>query len=108
MRAVTVTMALCVGIAASAAADDAKDKGEKVFADQKCSLCHSIDGKGNKKGSLDGVGAKLSVAEIREWITDSKGMTAKAKTTRKPEMKAFSLAQNDVDALVAYLVTLKK
>ncbi len=108
MRAVMVMMALCVGIAASAAADDVKDKGEKVFADQKCSLCHSIDGKGNKKGPLDSVGAKLSVAEIREWITDSKGMTAKAKTTRKPEMKAFSLAKNDVDALVAYLVTLKK
>ena len=108
MRAVMVTMALCVGIAASAAADDAKDNGEKVFADQKCSLCHSIDGKGNKKGPLDSVGAKLSVAEIREWITDSKGMTAKAKTTRKPEMKAFSLPKGDVDALVAYLVTLKK
>ena len=108
MRSVMVTIALCVGIAASAAADEAKDKGEKVFADQKCSLCHSIDGKGNKKGPLDGVGAKLSVAEIREWITDAKGMTAKTKATRKPDMKAFSLAKGDVDALVAYLVTLKK
>ena len=108
MRAVMVTMALCVGIAALAAADDAKDQGEKVFADQKCSLCHSIGDKGNKKGPLDGVGAKLSVAEIREWITDAKGMTAKAKTTRKPEMKAYSLANDDVDALVAYLITLKK
>ena len=108
MRAVMVTMALCVGIAASAAADDAKNKGEKVFADQKCSLCHSIGDKGNKKGPLDGVGAKLSVAEIREWITDAKGMTAKAKATRKPEMKAYSLAKDDVDALVAYLSTLKK
>ena len=103
-----VTMALCVGIAASAAADDAKNKGEKVFADQKCSLCHSIGDKGNKKGPLDGVGAKLSAAEIREWITDAKGMTAKTKATRKPEMKAYSLAKDDVDALVAYLSTLKQ
>ena len=108
MRAVMVTMALCVGIAASAAADDAKNKGEKVFADQKCSLCHSIGDKGNKKGPLDGVGAKLSAAEIREWITDAKGMTAKTKATRKPEMKAYSLAKDDVDALVAYLSTLKQ
>ena len=107
MRAVMVTMALCVGIAAAAAADDAKDKGEKVFADQKCSLCHSIGDKGNKKGPLDGVGAKLSAAEIRKWLTDAKGMTAKTKATRKPTMKAFSLEKDDVDALVTYLSTLK-
>ena len=108
MRSVMVTIALCVGIAASAAADEAKDKGEKVFADQKCTLCHSVGAKGNKKGPLDSVGAKLSAAEIREWITDAKGMTAKTKATRKPEMKAYSLAKDDVDALVAYLSTLKK
>jgi mono/diheme cytochrome c family protein len=90
-----------------AAAQDAA-KGAKIFADQKCSLCHSIAGKGNAKGALDDVGSKLSAAEIREWITDAKGMTAKAKATRKPEMKAYSLPKGDVDALVAYLSTLKK
>jgi mono/diheme cytochrome c family protein len=83
-------------------------KGQQVFADQKCSLCHSIAGKGNAKGSLDDVGGKLSADEIRSWITDAKGMTAKTKPTRKPEMKAFSLPKDDVDALVAYLSTLKK
>jgi mono/diheme cytochrome c family protein len=100
-------MTVCVGIAASAAAQDAK-KGEQLFADQKCTLCHSVADKGNKKGPLDGVAAKLKAAEIREWITDAKGMTAKTKATRKPEMKAYSLPKADVDALVAYLETLKK
>ena len=106
MRLALLTMTMCVGIAAVAAADDAK--GEKLFADQKCSLCHSIGDKGNKKGALDGVGAKLKAAEIREWLTDAKAMTAKTKATRKPEMKAYSLPKEDVDALVAYLETLKK
>ena len=100
---------LCMGLAATAAAQDAKvAKGEKLFADQKCSLCHSIGDKGNKKGPLDGVGTKLKTDEIREWLMDAKGMTAKTKATRKPEMKAFALAKGDVDALVAYLTTLKK
>jgi mono/diheme cytochrome c family protein len=109
MRAMAIAVMLCLGLAASAAAQDAKvAKGQQVFADQKCSLCHSIAGKGNAKGSLDSVGSNLSADEIRGWITDAKGMIAKTKPTRKPEMKAYSLPKDDVDALVAYLSTLKK
>ena len=70
-------------------------------------MCHSIGDKGNKKGPLDGIATKLKADEIREWLVDSKAMTAKTKATRKPEMKAFSLSKGDVDALVAYLTTLK-
>jgi mono/diheme cytochrome c family protein len=100
---------VCVGLAASAAAQDAKvAQGEKLFVDQKCTLCHSIGDKGNKKGPLDGVAAKIKADEIREWIVDAKGMTAKTKATRKPDMKAYTLPKDDVDALVAYLGTLKK
>jgi mono/diheme cytochrome c family protein len=102
-----ITVVLCLGVAATATAQDAKAKGEKVFADQKCSLCHSIAGKGNAKGPLDGVGGKLSAADIRQWITNPKEMTVKMNATRKPEMKQFNLAKDDVDALVAYLGTLK-
>jgi mono/diheme cytochrome c family protein len=108
MRVVVAAVAICVGIAASAFAQDAKAKGEQVYAAQKCSLCHSIAGKGNAKGPLDGVGSKLSADDIHAWIVDAKGMTAKTKATRKPEMKQYSLPKDDVDALVAYLSSLKK
>lgn len=107
MRSIVLAAVLCVGVAATAAAQD-KAKGEKVFADQKCSLCHSVAGKGNAKGALDDVGSKLKADEIRAWITDAKGMTAKTKATRKPEMKQYTLPKDDVDALVAYLSSLKK
>jgi mono/diheme cytochrome c family protein len=107
MRSIMLTAVLCLGIAASAAAQD-KAKGEKVYADQKCSLCHSIAGKGNAKGPLDDVGSKLKADEIRQWVTDAKGMTAKTKASRKPDMKQYSLPKEDVDALVAYLSSLKK
>ena len=108
MRSLVLAAVLCVGVAAAAAAQDAKAKGEKVYADQKCSLCHSIAGKGNAKGSLDEVGTKLKADDIRQWIADSKGMTAKTKATRKPEMKQYTLPKDDVDALVAFLSSLKK
>jgi mono/diheme cytochrome c family protein len=109
MFRVMVGLMLCVGLAATAAAQDAKvAKGEKLFADQKCTLCHSIGDKGNKKGPLDGVATKIKADEIREWLVDAKGMAAKTKATRKPEMKAYTLPKDDVDALVAYLTTLKK
>ena len=109
MRSAVMTAALCLGLAAAAAAQDAKvTKGQRLFADQKCTLCHSVGDKGNKKGPLDGVASKVSADEIRLWLTDAKAQTAKTKATRKPEMKAYTLPKDDVDALVAYLMTLKK
>ena len=109
MKSAVMTAVLCLGVAAAAAPQDPKvAKGQQLFADQKCTLCHSIGDKGNKKGPLDGVASKLSADEIRSWISDAKAMTAKTKATRKPEMKAYTLPKDDVDALVAYLVTLKK
>ena len=109
MIRVVAGLTLSVAMAATAAAQDAKvARGEKLYVDQKCTLRHSIGDKGNKKGPLDGVGSKLKSDEIREWIVDAKGMTAKTGATRKPEMKALTLPKEDVEALAAYLMTLKK
>lgn len=104
-----VAIALSGNIASAAAAQDAQaTRGLQVFADQKCSVCHSVAGKGNKNGPLDAIGGRLSAEEIRQWIVDAKGMTAKTKADRKPPMKVFSLPNDEVDALVAYLQTMKK
>ncbi|MBI2835644.1 MAG: cytochrome c [Acidobacteria bacterium] len=112
MRRLVFIMALGVlalAFAAPAFADAKVDQGAKLFVDQKCTLCHSVADKGNKKGPLDGVGGKLSADEIRQWIVSPKEMTAKAKTTRKPPMKTYpNLTKDEVDALLAYLQTLKK
>ena len=81
---------------------------EKVFAAQKCSICHSVAGVGNKKLPLDGVASKLTADQIREWIVSPVEAATKAHSTIKPPMKAMKLAAADVDALVAYMTTLKK
>jgi mono/diheme cytochrome c family protein len=108
MCAVAAALAL---IATSASAQDAKiDKGIKVYADQKCAMCHSIAGKGNVKGPLDEVGTKYKADELRQWMADPAAMTAKHKAERKPAMPAkyAALPKDDLDSLVAYMSSLKK
>lgn len=96
-------------LAASSSVFAQHERGMKVYAEQKCTSCHSIDGKGNKNGALDSVGNKLSADEIRMWITNPAEMTKKTKAERKPPMRAYpSLPKEDLDALVAYMVSLKK
>jgi mono/diheme cytochrome c family protein len=109
MRPAVLATVLVAGLAGHGFAQDAQvAKGEAVYAAQKCGLCHSIGDKGNKKGPLDGVGSRLSAADIRQWMTDAKAMTVKTNATRKPEMKSYTLPKDDLDALVAYMMSLKK
>jgi len=105
-----VSIELIVATAGFAQNDAALvQRGEMVYAAQKCAICHSIAGKGNPKGSLDGVGTKLSADEIRMWIVNAPEMTAKTKAARKPVMKAYaSLPKEEITALVAYMQSLKK
>ena len=95
----------------SVSAQDAKmiERGKQVYAEQKCKMCHSIGTEGNTKGPLDDTGNKLKAAEIKEWIVDPDAAAKKHNSTKKPAMpKTFAkLPPADVDALVAYLQTLK-
>ena len=85
------------------------EQGMKVYAAQKCAVCHSIAGVGAKRGPLDGVGSKLGEDDIRQWLVNAEEMTKKTKATRKPPMKSYAkLPKEDLDALVAYMVSLKK
>lgn len=83
------------------------EKGKQVYTAQKCQVCHSIGTVGNKKGPLDEVGTKLTADEIRQWIVSAPEMTAKTKAARKPVMKGYTMPKEDLDALVAYLHSLK-
>jgi mono/diheme cytochrome c family protein len=103
-----IVLAIGLALPAVAQAQDAK-KGEAVYTAQKCSVCHAIAGKGKATGKLDGVGAKLSAADIKQWLVDPVAAAAKAKSTKKPPMPAkyAKLPPADIDALVAYMVSLK-
>lgn len=104
-----VMMSVVVGtlaLAEIAGAETPTERGVTVYAAQKCAMCHSVAGKGNPKGPLDGIGKKLTTEELRQWIVDAPGMTARTKAPRKPAMKAYALPKEDVEALVAYMASL--
>jgi mono/diheme cytochrome c family protein len=102
------TIAVALSIPPVALAQDAA-KGEQVYTAQKCSVCHNIMGKGAKNNPLDGVGKKLSAAEIREWIVNPVEMTKKMNATGKPPMPSryAKLPAAEIDSLVAYMQSLK-
>jgi len=112
IRTVVGVVVVAFGVMVSAAGAQTAaqiDKGKQVYTAQKCQVCHSIAGVGNKKGPLDDVGTRLSADEIRAWIVSAPEMTEKAKATRKPLMRAYpNIPKEDLDALVAYLHSLKK
>ena len=111
MKRIAPVIALTLGAAmvpSLAAAQDAK-RGEEVYAAQKCQGCHAIGGKGYKANPLDGVGGKLSAADIKAWIVTPKEMASKSQSKGKPPMpdRYAKLPAADIDALVAYMQSLK-
>ena len=112
-----VVMAISLaGTVVAAQAPDPKlaNEGKKLYATYKCEKCHLIGGRGSKKGPLDGVGAKLSAADIKKWLTNPLDMEAKLE--KKPKgtdamsyaLKTKGIEPAEVDALVAYIQTLTK
>ena len=113
------TIAVALSLAGPALAGQAPDpklanEGKKLYATYKCDKCHEIAGRGSKKGPLDGVGAKLSAADIKHWLTAPAEMEAKLE--KKPKgtdamsyaLKTKGIEKDEIDALVAYMQTLTK
>ena len=108
LTAATVAVVAVLASSPAWAGQDAK-RGQEVYTAQKCQGCHNIAGKGFKNNTLDGVGGRLSAGDIKAWIVTPKAMATKSASTAKPPMpdKYAKLPAADVDALVAYLQTLK-
>jgi mono/diheme cytochrome c family protein len=101
------SVSFALALATPAAGADNIEAGKKIYADNKCAVCHSIEGVGNKKFPLDSAG-KMTVDEIKAWLTDAKGEAAKEGKKMTLPMKSYkTLPAADFDALVVYLQSLK-
>jgi mono/diheme cytochrome c family protein len=109
MRKVAMAAVLALVMPCAAAAQDAAavKKGQGVYTAQKCSTCHAIAGKGSKANPLDGVGS----CQPRNQTVDrrSRGDDRQGEIPQKPPMpkKYTALPAADLDALVAYMQSLK-
>ena len=88
------------------------ESGRKAYEARKCGTCHMVAGKGNIRFPLDGVGGRLSLADLRRWLTDTaemEGALPRLPAVRMSEWMATNRRINarDSDALVAYLASLK-
>ncbi|HEX5069265.1 MAG TPA: cytochrome c [Vicinamibacterales bacterium] len=91
---------------ASSAAPDDPVKGMKVYADQKCSTCHAINGAGGKLApDLGAIGAKRDAAWLAAYLANP--TTLDPKKPPKIKMKPTTAKGADLDDLVAYLLSLK-
>lgn len=88
------------------------DAGKKVYDARKCATCHMVAGNGNIRFPLDRVAARLTVEDLRRWLTDTaemEGALPKQPAVRMSEWMKTNrkISAPDLDALVAYLASLK-
>lgn len=86
--------------------------GRRVYEVRKCHTCHMIAGQGNVRFNLDGVGARLPASDLRRWLTDPSAMERALPKQPAVRMSDWlktnrKISDADVDALVAYLSSLK-
>jgi mono/diheme cytochrome c family protein len=108
-RATLIAFLLAAPIVASAQEAKTIDTGRRIYQREKCAVCHQIAGRGNSRFPLDGVGTRLSADELRRWFTHTVEM--EAAKARKPAIemssRKYNFSNNDLEALVAFLLSLK-
>lgn len=78
-------------------------RGREVFRSEGCTGCHAAEGVGRSRLPLDGVGSRLPPDTLRAWVVDPRSVDP---SVRKPAYD--DLPEEDVDALVAYMQSLKE
>ncbi|MEX2467069.1 MAG: cytochrome c [Gemmatimonadota bacterium] len=84
------------------------ERGRVVFDEQGCTRCHRLEGTGNPRSPLDGVGARLAPDRIRAFIVADDAVRGELTSSVARAKVAFAdLPEADLDALVTYLATLR-
>jgi cytochrome c2 len=106
--AVFIAYTLMAAVAVGAARQQ-PEAGRKIYEREKCATCHQIEKKGNSRYPLDGVATRLTSEQLRRWLTHPADM--EAALPRMPALRMstmqYRLNRRELDALVAYLETLK-
>jgi len=92
---------LAGGTWAFAAPEPAAQKGQQVFSERKCAVCHALHGQGGNVGpDLSTVGAARDEAWLKKFLVDPKSVYPHT------IMPPFRGTAEERDALAAYLRSL--
>jgi len=84
------------------------EAGRRIYQQQNCSLCHSINGQGNPRSSLDGVGEKRNASELHLFITGADSLQdLLPEGIRKMKKRYSKLPEDNLDDLVIYMQSLR-
>ncbi|MCS3917995.1 c-type cytochrome [Fervidibacter sacchari] len=82
--------------------DPKVERGKAVYDETGCATCHAIGGIGGRTGpSLDKIGSKYDAEKLKEILVNPQ--TLNPNTVMPP----FEGSEEDLEALVAYLLSLK-
>jgi mono/diheme cytochrome c family protein len=102
--------ALALTIAAAFSSPVGAADGKAVFLEMKCNLCHTIDSQGIAKTSEKMKAPDLSNAaglvESADWLKSF--MKREVKKDDKNHQREFKGTDEELDAVVQWLMTLKK
>lgn len=84
------------------------ERGRAIYAAATCAACHAIAGQGNPRNPLDGVGARLSPERIRQFTIGAPEVAAELPPGPMAAKQRYAqMPAADLEALVAYLVTMR-
>jgi len=84
------------------------ERGRALFVQHGCATCHSIAGAGNPRNPLDGVGSRRDAEAMRDWILGTGAAAGQLPVTVRRRKERFQqLPAEDLNALVAYMASLK-
>ncbi|MEK6683239.1 MAG: cytochrome c [Nitrospirota bacterium] len=92
---------------------DIVERGKLVYKDHECYNCHKIGGKGGKKRGpeLDNMGNLATAEQLKKKIFEPTAWYAegyeKRKKDKMPDKFPDVMSEEELEALVAYLMTLK-
>jgi cytochrome c oxidase subunit 2 len=105
------------GEEAASPTDSLAQEGQDLFVNGQCAACHTISGTNAagttgpnlthlmSRGTFAGAIFKMDEGNLTDWVSDAPGM--KPGSIMPSGIKDMGLSQADVDAIVAYLLTLE-
>ena len=104
MRAQKATSGMAQDQGGASSQNKPEPEGAAIYKEKNCGTCHSINGLGNPRFPLDGIGSRLNPNELREAITGTgSGASKISRAVRQRKARYAEMPEEEMSKLVDYL-----